>query len=130
MFESAAGNEGSVRRAPWRPGAVIALLTACLASWVSPATAQTCTSSYEYSGAIRSEDGNVWFDHTDGALPALAGKLQFRRHYNSRFAFAGVGGVLGRGWSHSYEDPAPGAVGMASRAPRRRQRHGLSRPGQ
>ena len=48
-------------------------------------------------------NGNVWFDHMDAVLPALAGTLRFERHYNSRHAFRGLSGVFGRGWAHSYE---------------------------
>jgi YD repeat-containing protein len=45
--------------------------------------------------------GNVYVDHEDARLPGVRHDLVLTRSYNS--ANAGRAGVLGRGWTHSFE---------------------------
>src|SRR5690349_10958600 len=47
--------------------------------------------------------GNVWFDHQDIAIPGRGGTIALSRSYNSRNAYEGYKGSLGRGWTHLYE---------------------------
>lgn len=47
--------------------------------------------------------GNMYLDQTDIVVPGAGPPLAFTRHYNSQNIAAGKYGILGPGWTHSFE---------------------------
>lgn len=47
--------------------------------------------------------GNVFLDQVDAVMGGLRQPLVFSRSYNSQRAYGDLGGMFGRGWTHSFE---------------------------